>query len=131
MGKAALAAATIAIVLAVALYVQGAWLKSTRAELASAQQQVAALEVSNAAHARALSAAESEAIRRDQAIVDRDAAHTTINSRRADQRRAYTEAVRNDADARDWDAVLLPAHVRMLATGADHDDPRGGAHDAP
>ena len=108
MGKLfAIAAASVLVL----LYVQGVRLDAAEADLALAQQQVATLEASNAAHARALAAAEAETIRRDKAIVDRDAAVTIINSRRANERRVIIEAVSHDKTVRDWRDNPLPDAV--------------------
>lgn len=108
MGKLfAIAAASVLVL----LYVQGVRLRAAQADLALAQQQVATLEASNAAHARALAAAEAETTRRDKAIVDRDAAVTIINSRRANERRVIIEAVSHDKTVRDWRDNPLPDAV--------------------
>lgn len=108
MGKLfAIAAASVLVL----LYVQSVRLDAAKADLALAQQQVATLEASNAAHARALAAAEAETTRRDKAIVDRDAAVTIINSRRANERRVIIEAVSHDKTVRDWRDNPLPDAV--------------------
>lgn len=108
MGKLfAIAAASVLVL----LYVQSVRLDAAKADLSLAQQQVATLEASNAAHARALAAAEAETIRRDKAIVDRDAAVTIINSRRANERRVIIEAVSHDKTVRDWRDNPLPDAV--------------------
>lgn len=109
--KSTMIAAAVTFALAAALYVQGVRLDAAKADLALAQQQVATLEASNAAHARALAAAEAETIRRDKAIVDRDAAVTIINSRRANERRVILEAVSHDKTVRDWRDNPLPDAV--------------------
>lgn len=109
--KSTLIAAAVALALAAALYVQGVRLDASEADLALAQQQVATLEASNAAHVRALAAAEAETTRRDKAIVDRDAAVTIINSRRANERRVIIEAVSHDKTVRDWRDNPLPDAV--------------------
>jgi LysB family phage lysis regulatory protein len=110
--KSTLIAAAVALALAAALYVQGLRLDAAKADLTLAQQHVATLEAGVEAGRKALRAAESEARRRDKAIVDRDTAVATINSRRDDTRRATQEAVRNDQAVRDWYNSPLPAAVR-------------------
>ena len=109
--KSTLIASAVALALAAALYVQGVRLDAAKADLALAQQRVATLEAGVEAGRKALAAAESEAIRRDKAIVDRDAAVAIINTRRADQRRIIIEAVQHDQTVRDWRDTPLPDAV--------------------
>lgn len=112
--KSTLIASAVALALAAALYVQGVRIDAARADLALAQQHVATLEAGVEAGRKALRAAESEAIRRDKAIVDRDAAVFTINSRRANERRIIIEAVQHDQTVRDWRDTPLPLPVGGL-----------------
>lgn len=112
--KSTLIAAAVALALAAALYVQGVRLDAAKADLTLAQQHVATLEAGVEAGRKALAAAESESRRRDKAIVDRDTAVATINSRRANERRIIIEAVQHDESLRDWRDTPLPLPVGGL-----------------
>lgn len=108
----------IVLAMALALAVLLGWLfwsrASLKADLATAEANVATLQGANRAKAKTIEDMKSASRAMEKALEGREAAMNTISAQREALRLQLTEVLKNDPTARDWAARPLPDGVRRL-----------------
>lgn len=108
----------IGLTVALALAVLLGWLfwsrASLKADLATAEANVATLQGANRAKAKTIEDMKSASRAMEKALEGREAALNTISAQREALRLQLVEVLKNDPTARDWAARPLPDSVRRL-----------------
>lgn len=115
MGKyLAIAAGTIVLLLLATIWWQGTAIKGLRADLATAEQSIIALQAADTAKDKAIDALREDLAARDSALAARDLRVAEIDQQRSAALRALKEATRNDQQTTAWADTPVPDTVRGL-----------------
>lgn len=87
---------------------------SLRADLVTAESNVATLQTANRASARAIESMQAATRRTDIALAERERSLAQISAQRQTLRTKLAEALRNDPETRNWYDTPIPDPVRGL-----------------